>query len=233
MTQASYIIKLKHVQLLEPNHSLLPQLGKGYSSINCMYIERIWKGLDLSKLLENTEGVTSSGNFESSPNLNDDIDLATDEIFKAMLAKKNHQKGLLRATSNKFHACKTDEQRRQVSIQVNTLFEVFRQLQYEIDYYSIHVRLPPSLEKEESDSFFEVPGTEGEVLKMINTCHSTISQIEKDLLQFDFKIRNDETHPQHKAMIKLEKRREKWKRKFKMLCAEREHYKRAKNANLK
>jgi hypothetical protein len=238
MTEATYYIKLQHIEQLNPENPLLQRLQGGFSAINALYAERIWKKLDLDLLLdgaENTEGVQEvERDGDASTTTEGSIDLATDEIFKAMLAKKYYHRNQLRVTSNKFHSCRTDEQRKAVSIQVNELFEVFRSIQVEIQYYEKHGRLPASLEKEEVDTFFDIPTTEGGVLAKIDSCHATISTIHRELKEYDFKIRNDPNHARYKSLVKLEERLKKWEKKKKLLWAERERYKleRINNTNI-
>jgi hypothetical protein len=238
MTEATYYIKLSHIQQLNPENPLLQQLQGGFSAINALYCDRIWKKLDLDLLVISDEkgSDTREGARDGSACVATEggIGLATDEIFKTMLAKKYYHRNQLRVASNKFHSCKNDEQRRAVSIEVNSLFDAFMAIQIDIQYYEKHGRLPASLEKEEADTFFDIPTTEGEVLAKIDSCHATISSIHRDLKEYDFRIRNDPNHTRYKSLMKLEARLKKWEKKKKLLWAERERYKqiRLQNTNI-
>jgi hypothetical protein len=216
MTKYQYEQRLEELTEGCPNHAMLPVLKKGYSTINAIYLSRIIK--DLSDRIIVPEAKPQEIDRELS------TDEARDEIFSIMLAKKYHLRSVLRAESNKFHKCKTNETRRLVSIQVNDFFIQLRYLQLEIDYYEKFGTMPPSVFDDEN-TYFEMPTTEGDVKKAINTAQVTISHINKDLLKYTSEVVDDKNHVFHGSYLKLTTRLNNWKKRLILLRQERETFK--------
>jgi hypothetical protein len=218
MTAEQYRAKLKIIVEYAPNHALLPTLRKGHSTMNALYIENV-----LGEVL--TADAVPPPTLQ--PIVERDPSVVKDEILNSMLGKKYSLKSQLRATSNQFHNCKTTSEAKAVSVRVNDLFDEYRALQRDINYYELYGKMPPSVLDENQASFYVMPTEKAEIEKGINTAHVTISSIKKELDGFGSEVLYDTSHPFKGRFRTLEQRLKKWEERRRLLKIEREKLKKA------
>jgi hypothetical protein len=218
MTAEQYRAKLKIIVEYAPNHTLLPTLRKGHSTINALYIENV-----LSEVL----AADAEPPPTIAPVIERDPSVVKDEILNAMLGKKYSLKSQLRATSNEFHTCKTTSEAKAVSVRVNDLFDECRALQKDINFYELYGKMPPSVLDENQASFYVMPTEKADIEKAINTAHVTISTIKKELDGFGSEVLYDERHVFRGRFRTLEQRLKSWEERRRLLKIEREILKKA------
>lgn len=219
LTPNLYATRLATIAAVAPQHPLLPTLQKGYSAINALYMGKVWEEVQQAPTTPSVQEPTAPALPQTE----------RDAIKNSMIAKKVHLMTQLRKISNGFHKCKTVAEGKEVSVQVNALFEEFRSLRDDIKYYETHGRLPPSVSSENADDFFEMPTDLVGIKKNINVCDATISQLHRELKQYGHEELNDPKSVFAGQVRRLTERLEKWEKKRKLLRIEREKFKKGEN----
>jgi hypothetical protein len=201
MTEAQYFQKVEKIEQLNRHCSLLERLKAGYSLINSMYVEQILSDLILAeKPQQKSVSITKT----------DAPVIERDAILRDLLGKKYGLRKRLFVEINKFHNCTSNDERREVSISVNQMEKDIFELQRDITFYDENGRLPPSVKKEEDDTFI-VPNDLESIEKRLNACKVSISKTTSKIGSYDFKVVHDPEHAEYEDYKTDEKRLEKWK----------------------
>ena len=119
MTEQEYLDCLAMLIEEVPNHVLIPELRKGYNTMNVVYLESIIKKIDIKIPAPK---IKEPGN---------------DDLIE-MEARKATLFGERAKWSNKFHTSKTDQQRADISDQIDLIQDEIAQVMKEIKYFETH-----------------------------------------------------------------------------------------------
>jgi hypothetical protein len=154
MTKEDYFAGLEFLKLKKPDYALLASLEKGYSAINCKYLN-----FALNSIPE-----TAEENRKEKP-------------LQLILIEKERSKlfGERAKLSNKFHDCSADTERARISDQVQIVQRKIEAFNLQIRHYNRTGKLP-----EEQNEFPEDPI---ELMKKRDSLRSSISYFKRELEQ--------------------------------------------------
>ena len=207
---ANYRDKISQIESVIPDHPLLPTLKSGESVINNLYADEISKTLPKKKELQVLLAPILAASVPQPKQ-------AKELIVNGLLAQKYALKGQLNQASNKFHDCKTDEQRKQVSITVNNLFSQLQTTLNQIERYDLYGELPLPEKTEEKEDFFYIPEDAHERRKVMLSCRASISMLKKEIETYSFEVRNNKNHPSFAKWQNSEERLKRWCIKLEMI----------------
>jgi len=136
-----------------PNHVLLPQLQKGHSTINEVYLRHALNKIQPVKQVPPV----------------DDVDLQKLYQIKSSLFGKRAK------LSNRFHDCTTDAQRADLSDEIQVVQRQIERNMKAIKYYEEHGELPPQ------DQRFPIPKDPFAIVRKRNSLRSSISRLRKEI----------------------------------------------------
>ena len=158
MTEQEYLDCLAMLIEEMPNHVLIPELRKGYSVMNCVYLTNVIKKIDI-KIPERK--IKEAGND----------DLSKMEIRKSTLF------GQRAKWTNKFHKCTTDQQRAAISDEIQLIQEDIAQVMKEIKYFEKHHTKMPVIVHDK----YPVPVKPIDQYKKLASLRSMRSQVKRRL----------------------------------------------------
>lgn len=159
MTKEAYIEAVQYIERNNPGEALLPVLRKGHSSANEMYLRVALKRCP-----------------EDVPDLKDRTPYA-DDVLRGLWRDRTRLFGEMNKQSNRFHECKTDEQRAENSRRVLAWWSDILAAKAKIEWYEAHGELPPVAD--DSDDLPDNPVALG---KKLNSLRARASQVKKKLV---------------------------------------------------
>lgn len=154
MTKEDYSAGLEFLKLKKPDHPLMASLEKGYTPINCKYLNYA-----LNSIPETTE------------------EKRKEKPVQLILIEKERRQlfGERAKLSNKFHDCSADTERARISDQIQIVQRKIEAFNKQIRHYNRTGKLP-----EEDNEFPEDPI---ELMKKRDSFRSSISYFKRELEQ--------------------------------------------------
>ena len=178
----------KGIELMDkycPTHSMLAGLKAGNMSIvNRAYLEHILKDT-LTKLkptkkpkVEPAQKKTKQPKQAVKQLTHDDFKRIADKELATAYSDR-------RRFSNQFHFCKTDEERANLSDEIQEVIQDINDLKSRINVYKSTKKMPPKIEVKG----FEIPKTDVDLLKKRNNYRAKVSTQKKLILDYESKER--------------------------------------------
>lgn len=164
MTPAQYTASLALIESRNPGEVLLGTLRAGYSRVNEIYMRSA-----LKRLPEEPEETEEPDWKAETP--------YADETLRGLWRERTRLFGEMNRQSNRFHECKTDEQRAENSKRVLAWWSDILAAKAKIAYYEQHGELPPVTEEGE-----ELPDNPVALSKKLASLRARVSQAKKKLI---------------------------------------------------
>jgi hypothetical protein len=170
MNRREYRKELDRLKRLAPDHVLMPTLKLGFDVINAVYLQHALKQVEKGPetVVEKKEHVVRI--VDSTREKAADIAETTDPVLRDLWATRGRLFRLSSKTSNKFHVCKTDEERKAVSQELLGIWEQIQDVKHSISHYETHGQL---IEKDER---FPLPDDPIALVKKRNAIRQAISE---------------------------------------------------------
>lgn len=160
MKNSDYLAGLEILQKRDPDNLMLGRISRGYSPINCKYLE-----VELAKL-----PAPEPKKKRSQKKAKDSVVNKYNLVLQKLFGKRAKQ-------SNRFHICATDQERRAVSINIMNIQEEIERMIREKEYYQEYGELPDKVTHED----YPIPESDMDLIKKRNSLQSHISQLKKEL----------------------------------------------------
>lgn len=167
MTTTQYLADVALIERYNPGEVLLPTLRAGHSRANEMYLRAALKRVP--------DPAMGAPDDPEEPDWKGQTPYA-DETLRALWRERTRLFGEMNRQSNRFHDCKTDEQRAENSRLVLGWWADILSAKAKIAYYEQHGELPPVAE--EGD---ELPDNPVALSKKVASLRARISQTKKKL----------------------------------------------------
>lgn len=163
MTREQYIESVALIERHNPGEVLLGTLRSGHSRVNEIYLRAALKRLPAEEDMP-------------EPDWKGQTPYA-DETLRGLWRERTRLFGEMNRQSNRFHECKTDEQRAANSRLVLAWWNDILAVKSKIAYYEQHGELPPVAEEGE-----ELPDNAALLAKKLASLRARASQVKKKLL---------------------------------------------------
>lgn len=173
MTKIEFDNWLERIESQNPAEPLLDDLRSGFNRVNLMWMRAAVRRL-AEKMLEKPEPMEDPAAEET-----DDEGLPAGEMdgtLKAMLGEKSRAFSELNRASNRFHDCKTDDDRARVSDDILAIWTKILLLKSKIQHYRLHGELP-----EDSIERFPLPDNPLDLTKKLSSIRARITQTKEKL----------------------------------------------------
>jgi hypothetical protein len=203
MTSERYIKEVAALAEADPTNVLLPTLQRGYSAVNVYNLKKAWALVQkVNKGVEKEEMAIVRPQSKT-----------TDENLLRLFREKGRLDRQMRATSNTFHACKSDIERADVVDNLQAMQKDLVKLNNDIKYYEIHKKLPtttttPTLNH--NDYQGELPTDPFEIIAALEVARKSIARYKSDLEKMPPAVMDDKRHPLRKRYEKSEKSLKQW-----------------------
>jgi len=162
MTSAKYWEDVALIEERNPGEVLLPSLQRGHTRVNEAYLAAALKRLP------------AEAPVEDEPDEEETPGRPIDDTLRALWSQRTALFGEMNKASNKFHECKTDDQRAENSRRVLGIWSEILKKKAEISHYEEHGQLPVG-----ADAADDLPDNPVLLGKKLNSLRSMISQRKK------------------------------------------------------
>lgn len=181
MTRAKYSECLARIESANPGEILLPLLREGWSGKNVIYMKAALRRCSANA----PQQASPKGNMAGSS-----------DVLASLYKAQQVLRGQRAKTSNSFHECKTDADRRAVSARILEIEKEIRVNEGKITHIKTHGHLPLDIVREEV-----LPDDPIALMRTLASINAKISQTKKKLLELGALSDND---PQRSQIPKYE-----------------------------